>query len=79
LKIPFSPEDYSDFTKPSCINCNQLFEKSFLELSQAKRQRELRLHADMTTELPGRIVQGCLDSPLLTEAQKKMIPNEEVN
>jgi len=57
----------------------QLFEKSLMELSQAKRQRELRLHADMPAELLERIVQGCLESPLLTEAQKKMILNEEEN
>lgn len=77
--VEVSPEDYPDFTKPSCINCNQLFEKSLLELSHARGQRELRVHADMPTALLERIIQGCLQSPLLTATQKKKILNQEAD
>ena len=71
--VEISTQEYPEFSKPSCINCNQLFQKSLLELSNARKHRELRSQQDMPLPLMERIIAGCLASPLLSAEEKAMI------
>lgn len=71
--VEISPEEYPDFSKASCFNCNQLFQKSLLELSQARRNRELRTQRDMPVDILERLIAGCMASPLLSDEEKLMI------
>jgi len=71
--VEISPAEYPDFSKPSCIDCNKVFQKSLLELSQAKRCRQLRPQKDMPAEVLERIIAGCMASPLLSEEEKSML------
>jgi len=70
------PSEYPDFSKPTVIDCNQVFELSKEELIQKFKAREIRYHKDLPEAVLKRIWQGVRVSPRVDETHKNLIPPE---
>ncbi len=68
------PSEYPDFSKPTVIDCNQVFELSLEELIQKFRTKELRCHQDLPKSVLEKIWRGVYASPRVDEAYKLMLP-----
>ncbi len=68
-----SPDEYSEFTKPSCINCNQLFSRSIAEFQALKRSGQVRGNRDVPATVLQRIIDGILASPQVSEEDKAKV------
>lgn len=66
--------EYADFTKPTIIDCNQIFELSRAELIQKLAAKELRSHQDLPKDILHKIWQGAHRSPRVDEAHKLLLP-----
>jgi len=74
--VEVDPSEYSDFTKPTIIDCNQIFELSREELVQKYRMKNLRAHQDFPAAVMDKIWQGVRNSPRVDEVHKQLIPPE---
>ena len=70
------PSEYPDFSKPTVIDCNQVFELSRNELVQKFKAKELRHHRDLPKSVLEKIWHGVHRSPRVDETYKLMIPPE---
>lgn len=70
------PVEYSDFSKQTIVDCNQVFELSKEELIQKFNSRELRYHKDLPEKILKRIWLGVRLSPRVDEIHKNLIPPE---
>lgn len=74
--VVVEPSEYSDFTRPTIVDCNQVFELSREELVQKYRTKELRPHSDFPAAVLEKIWQGVRISPRVDEVHKQLIPSE---
>ncbi len=74
--VTVDPAEYSDFTKPTIVDCNQVFELSREELVQKYKTKALRAHQDFPAEVMDKIWQGVRTSPRVDESHKQLIPLE---
>ncbi|MFZ4394892.1 MAG: hypothetical protein ACOYOU_04615 [Kiritimatiellia bacterium] len=72
------PVEYSDFSKQTIVDCNQVFELSKEELIQKFNARELRYHKDLPEKILKRIWRGVRLSPRVDEIHKNLIPPEDI-
>jgi hypothetical protein len=70
------PSEYPDFSKPTVIDCNQVFELSREELVQKFKTKELRHHQDLPKSVLKKIWLGVHRSPRVDETYKLMLPPE---
>jgi hypothetical protein len=70
------PSEYPDFSKPTVIDCNQVFELSREELVQKFKTKELRYHKDLPKSVLEKIWHGVHRSPRVDETHKQMLPPE---
>lgn len=70
------PSEYPDFSKPTVIDCNQVFELSREELVQKFKTKELRHHRDLPKAVLEKIWRGVHRSPRVDETYKLMLPPE---
>lgn len=70
------PSEYPDFSKPTVIDCNQVFELSLEELVQKFKTKELRHHRDLPKAVLEKIWRGVHRSPRVDETYKLMLPPE---
>jgi hypothetical protein len=68
------PAEYPDFSKPTVIDCNQVFELSREELVQKFKTKELRHHRDLPKAVLEKIWHGVHTSPRVDEVYKCMLP-----
>jgi hypothetical protein len=68
--------EYPDFSKPTVIDCNQVFELSREELVQKFKTKELRYHKDLPKSVLEKIWHGVHRSPRVDETHKQMLPPE---
>lgn len=52
--VEITPADYPEFTLPSAIDCNSIFEKPLSDLAEMVRRKEVRYHNDLPQEIFGR-------------------------
>ena len=67
------PSDYAAFTKPTMIDCNQVFELDRAELVARYQSRDLRSHPDLPLPILSQVCDGILVSPRVDEAHKDRI------
>ena len=65
---------YPDFSKPTIIDCNQVFELSKNELIQKFSARELRHHLDLPKDILDKVWAGVRSSPRVDEVHKRLLP-----
>jgi hypothetical protein len=65
---------YTDFSKETVFDCNQVFELGVEELVQKFKAGDLRHHKDLPQEILVQIWNGVRLSPRVDEVHKKMIP-----
>ena len=70
--VEISPDDYPDFTKPSIIDCNNVFVKSRNELA-ALLNRNAESKRDMHSSLVEKLREGVLCSPLIEQEVKNLL------
>jgi hypothetical protein len=70
------PTEYPDFSKPTVIDCNQVFELSREELVQKFKTKKLRHHQDLPRSVLEKIWRGVHRSPRVDETYKLMLPPE---
>ena len=71
--VEITESEYSDFTKDSCINCNQVFTKSIEELAQQFQRKEILAHTDMPAPHLSKIIDGTMLSPMVSDEDKSLI------
>lgn len=74
--VLIDPSEYPDFTKPTIIDCNQVFELSKEELVQKFKAKDLRHHQDLPRSIKEKIWRGIRNSPLVDEVHKQLLPPE---
>lgn len=72
--VVVDPAEYPDFTKPTIIDCNQVFELSKEELVQKFKTKNLRHHRDLPEEILNKIWNGVKISPRVDEVHKQLLP-----
>ena len=71
--VEVSPGDYVGFTKPTLVDCNQVFELDRAELVSRYEAKSIRSHPDLPGEILDRVREGILASPRVDEAYKELI------
>jgi hypothetical protein len=71
--VEVQPEDYGSFTKPTMIDCNQVFELDRAEFVERFKAKELRSHPDLPAFIVERVRAGILASPRVDEEHKERI------
>ena len=74
--VEVSPQDYSELTKDSIVDCNSPKYIQIEQLAEKMRCKELRHHSDLPEELSAQILQGILASPMVEEKIKKILREE---
>jgi len=67
------PSEYEGFTKPTLIDCNQVFELDRAELVSRYQAKSIRSHPDLPLDILNRVRDGILASPRVDEAYKELI------
>ncbi len=75
--VEIAGADYADFTKDSVIDCNNVFTKSLLELCEQWRKKEIVPKLDIPEEILAKLIQGALDSRIVSEADKRKIRGKD--
>ena len=71
--VEISPQEYSEFTMLSAVDCNVVLEKSLTELAGLVRRKEVRYHKDLSPEIFGKIKAAILASPLVADELKLLL------
>jgi len=71
--VHVSPEEYTEFTKPSCVNCNQLFTRTVAEFQAQKRSGNVVDKLDLPAPVLERILKGILASPQVSDEDKAKV------
>ena len=70
------PAQYADFTVPTIVDCNQVFELPREELIEKITLQQIRNHRDLPAEILAQILTGVLLSPRVDEAHKNFLRRE---
>lgn len=73
--VEITPVEYSELTKESCVNCNQVFTKPLAEIIQLFPYMTKKPN-DLPKDLLRKILEGVEASPLVSETEKKLIRGE---
>jgi hypothetical protein len=79
LLVVVGQSDFSEFFKPTIIDCNQVFELSKEELIQKFNAGGLRHHLDLPKEILKKVWLGVRRSPRVDEIHKRLLPSELEN
>jgi hypothetical protein len=71
--VEISPQEYTEFTMLSAVDCNVVLEKSLAELTGLVRRKEVRYHKDLSPEIFGKIKAAILASPLVADETKLLL------
>lgn len=71
--VEIAETDYQDFTKDCCIDCNKVFIKPLAELCQQFTRKEVKAKQDIPPVILEQLIQGTLDSPLVSKEDKARI------
>lgn len=71
--VEISPDEYSEFTLPSAIDCNVVLEKPLAELVGMIQRQEVRYHRDLPSEIFAKIKAAVLASRLVSDELKEML------
>ena len=75
--VVIDPSEYTEFTKPTIIDCNQVFELSKEELIQKFKTKNLRHHRDLPKAILDNIWKGVRSSPRVDEIHKRLLPPQQ--
>ena len=75
--VEISETDYTDFTKNSVVDCNNVFTKSLPELFEQWQKRQIIHKLDFPKEILAKLTLGALASRIVSEADKRRIRGEE--
>lgn len=77
--VEIGPEDYSELSKHSIVDCNdpKLIRKQ--ELKEKKERREIMDKAPVSDEIAMKLLQGVLQSHLVKEEIKDLLRNRQEN
>ena len=71
--VRINPDQYADFTEPSIVDGNQVYQRSMGELELKIRRGQLQIKADMDMILIKRIRAAVMRSPLVEEEVKDLL------
>jgi len=71
--VHISPSQYSDFTTPSVIDCNDVFERSTNQLIEKLRNGKLKIKTEMSIPLVEQLRAGVLKSNLVKQGTKAIL------
>jgi len=71
--VEVTPNEYADFTVPTIVDCNQVFELPREELIEKLTNRQVRSHRDLPPDILTKIRAGVLLSPRVDEAHKRLL------
>jgi hypothetical protein len=71
--VEITPNEYSEFTRLSAVDCNVVLEKPLAELAGMVRRKEVRYHRDLPPNIFEKIRAAVLASPLVADELKDMI------
>lgn len=71
--VEISPQEYTEFTMLSAVDCNVVLEKTLSELSGLVRRKEVRYHRDLSPEIFCKIKAAILASPLVADEMKLLL------
>jgi len=71
--VEVTPAEYADFTVPTIVDCNQVFELPREELIEKITTKQIRGQNDLPAAILAKICVGVLLSPRVDEAYKKRL------
>jgi len=71
--VSISKEEYSNFSKDSCVDCNTVISMSLDEFCEKMKAKEVRSHDDLPPEILTKLVEAIRLSPLVAEEDKEKI------
>jgi hypothetical protein len=71
--VAVEPAQYGAFTKPTLIDCNQVFELPREELIAKFKEKELRHHPDLPGGIMDKVRAGILASPRVDDIHKELV------
>ena len=71
--VELAPADYPEFTTPSAVDCNFLFEMTLAELRERQRTKQARGLRDLPKPALQALIRGVLASPLVKQAHKDLV------
>lgn len=71
--VEISPEEYTSFSKPTIIDCNEIIERTIEELIDKLKTRDLKIREEMNFSIVRRLRLAVKDSPLHSEELKDLI------
>lgn len=77
--VEMTPADYSSFTKPTIIDCNEVHEHSIDDLVGMRGKYDLRTKPEMDTAIVATLRQAVCASPLITGKIKTMLAEPTTN
>lgn len=77
--IEIGPVQYSDFTKNSIVDCNDVLEKNIESLIEKLRDGKLVIKSEMDIKLVNLLRQGVLCSPVVETRIKKLLQSQSAN
>jgi hypothetical protein len=71
--VEITPNEYSEFTRLSAVDCNVVLEKPLADLAGMVRRKEVRYHRDLPPNIFEKIRAAVLASPLVADELKDML------
>ncbi|HEY5791797.1 MAG TPA: hypothetical protein VIS74_00770 [Chthoniobacterales bacterium] len=71
--VALDPVLYAELSKPSIVDCNQVFPKTLKEFTELFEREEIRHHQDLPGDLLALIRNAIHASPIVTPECKKLI------
>ncbi len=71
--VVVGPEEYADFSKPTALDCNKVFEMPIREFAERFSKGTITCKRDVSKSVMDKIRKGILASPLVEKALKKMV------
>ena len=71
--VEISPEEYSELTKETIIDCNNCFIRPLSEIDEKLKNKEIRNHDDLPEQILEKIIAGLHASPMIAEDIKEML------
>jgi hypothetical protein len=71
--VEIAPSEYPDLTRLSAIDCNVVFRRSVLEMTEMIRQRIVGYHRDLPKDLLAKVRAAILASPVIDPADKDLV------
>lgn len=71
--VEITPTEYKEFSVPSAIDCNTIFEKPLSELADMVRRKEVRYYDDLPDAIFVKVRTAILASPVVSDELKEML------